>query len=80
MAAGQEIKGSRQTRTDGKRRYATRLFISDDGSTGVPAAGDAYPDDDGISARVCVDVSVEPEVIPGLFYHIARYVGFIAYA
>ena len=80
MAAGQEIKGSRRTHGHGKQRFATRLFISDDGSTGVPAAGDDYPGDSGITARVCVGApTVEPEVIPGIFYHAAQYVGFIAY-
>lgn len=80
MAAGQEIKGSRRTHGNGKQRFATRLFISDDGAEGVPVAGELYPDDSGISARVCVGApTVEPEVIPGIFYHVAQYVGFIAF-
>jgi len=78
MAAGQEIKGSREERETGKMTFGTQLFVTDDDSTGLPAIGSLFPDDSGISGRVCTEVTSEPEVVPGIYYHVATFQGFVA--
>ena len=83
MAAGQEIKGSRKETSNGKISTGIELWISDDGTSGpIPTAGGLYAPDAalGIKARRCVTVTDEPEVVPGIHYHVAKYVGFTAYS
>jgi len=78
--ASQEIKGSRKLWTDGKIRRVTQLFISDDGSSDVPVAGELFDLDTGITARVCYNTSKQPEVVPGIYYHQCDFQGWIAYS
>jgi len=77
---GTELLGGRRTWGEGYRRYAERLFVTNDGSTGVPARGDNFPGDSGLFARKCIYTpSCTPEGLPGLSLHHAVYAGLIAY-
>ena len=73
-----EVHGSRQASSNGERRIATRLFATDDGSTGLPAVGDVFPDDTGILARRCESITDDLTSLPGLHFHTIRYMGFVA--
>lgn len=75
-----ELAGSRQTSTDGQIKRAIRLFVTTDGSTGLPSKGSLYPDELGDTSRRRVGLETKPEVFPGLYYHIAHYIGFESYA
>jgi len=86
MAAGIEIKGSRQTRVDGKMTHGVMLFVSDDGTTGIPVVGTTFftppsgSEGTGIVSRRCVSVATDPEVLPGLHYSVAQFSAFKAYS
>lgn len=86
MASGTEIKGSRKESDGTAQRVAVRLFASDDGTSGLPSHGDDYPGDaaafpgNSELRRKCIGVSKDPNVIAGLWYHEARYVGMKAHA
>jgi len=82
MASGAEIKGSRKTWTRARESFAQVLRVSDDGTTDVPAIGDAFPGDAGatLTKRVAVKKTSDPEVIPGAWYHVITYNILRAYA
>lgn len=81
MAAGSEIKGSRSTNVGGKLTEATQLFVTDDGTTGIPAIGADYTGDAaGIMARKCISVRTDPEYFPGIYFHVVTFRQFVAYA
>ena len=86
MAAGQEIMGSRVSNDASKQKSGTMLFVSDDGTTGVPVVGTTFftpaggSVESGLTGRVCITVTVQPEVLPGVYYHVAQFVAFKAYA
>lgn len=75
---GSELRGSRQGALSysGNRRTATRLFATTDGITGLPAEGEQYPGDSGLTGRRCVDVSDDFESLPGLHLHRVIYRSF----
>jgi len=80
MASTVEIKGSRRTSVEGKQYMAEKLYVSDDGTTDVPAAGADYESESEVTGRKCVRADVEPEIIPGIYLVRVQYRGFVAYA
>jgi len=81
MAASTEIKGSRETRTNGKQNFITLIYISDDGTTSIPAPGTLLLSDVTPLGRRCAEVAVKPEEpAPGLFLVVVQGVGHIAFA
>ena len=80
MAASAEIMGSRNTEETSKFREIEKLMASDDGTTSVAAPRDLYLGDEGIAARRCAKVQVDPDALPGLFLVRESYRGRKAYA
>ena len=86
MAAGSEIKGSRQEIVQGKVTHGIMLHVSDDNSTGKPVVGTTYftPGDgsveSGVTGRICTRVKTDPEIFPGLYLHTGTFSAFVAYA
>jgi len=81
MAASTEIKGSRETRNNGKQKFTTLIYISDNGTTDIPAPGTLVLGDSGLLDRRCAEVSVKPEEpAPGMYLVVCQCVSFIAYA
>lgn len=84
MAAGSEVKGSRKETTVLEHRTGICLFVSDDGTTGVPVLGDAYPatSESGYSACLkmkATKIDTDPTVIPGVYFHTVQYAAFRAF-
>jgi hypothetical protein len=85
MAESLEVKGSRKVRTVGTQQVATTLWVTDDGYTSAPQVGADYVPDvttyaaDPLKRRKCFNVTVDPEVIPGVFFVTAQYRAFLSY-
>ena len=75
----QEVMGSRKTRTTGKQTSGVQIGVTDDNS-GIPATGDYFTGDSGLTGKIVTQVDVNPEVIPGLAFVEAQSQGFVAYA
>ena len=78
--AATELKGSRKVVTRVKTTHAVRLLASTDGDNTGQEIGDYYPSESGPTGRVVMDADVQPEALPGLFYHVIQYTGFRSYA
>ncbi len=77
--AFQEIKGSRDEHDSPTRRRAIIQGITADG-TGGPSKGDFFTGDSGILGRVCNNIVVDREAVPGIYMIRATYTAFVAYA
>lgn len=81
----QEVKGSRRQWEDGKFLYGERLFIADL-ATDAPATGADFTSTNGETAATtltelrAVQVSKDPEVIPGIWFIKVLFRAFKAYA
>jgi hypothetical protein len=76
-----EVKGSRRESQAGKELGGVRIGVADGESGGtVPARGDFWPSESGLTGRRCVSVSADPEVIPGVWFITAQYRAFRAYS
>lgn len=60
-----EVRGSRRESTLDNARVITSLGVSDDG-TNIPATGDLFTGDSGLTARRCTHVREDPHAVPGL--------------
>jgi len=82
MAEGIELKGSRKGWTQNKVRRGRQIWASDDAATDVPAVGDFFTPpggtiESGLTGRRCTEVTVEEEVLPGVYYHVATFEAFV---
>ena len=78
--AATELKGSRTTGI-APARTARRLFSADSVTAGL-SRGDDYPDDSALASelrRKLVKITADPNLIPGVFFVTADYVGFTEY-
>ena len=84
--AASEIMGSRRAWEDGKNKYGEALFVSTsyaeapsvgDGFTPAPTGSDI---ETGYLGRKCVKVTINPEVVPGVYLFKCTYMAFKAYA
>lgn len=74
----QELAGSRVAVTEKSNRSATRLMVSADGSTGLPAIPSVFPGDSSDkTGRWCVSIGDDTSTYPGLRYHVIQYAGFV---
>ena len=76
-----ELRNSRRTWEEGNRRYAERLFVSDDGDAEI-SRGAVYPDDSGDTdlARVAYAPTIAEHIMIGRYFHRILYVGFLAHS
>ena len=77
MATGFEVKFARRQSQRGNDKIATTMFVSDDGTTGVPVVGTTVFPLAGEAViptgRVCVDADTNQEEIPGVYVTRATY-------
>ena len=86
MAAGSEVRGSRSDGDQFFRKTGTMLFVSDDGTTGIPVTGTTFfttkaaATETAPNGRICVGVTSDWNSVSGLCVSTARFLGFPAYA
>lgn len=85
---GPELRGSRQEpNQDRNFKFGQMIFISDDGTTGVPVAGKDYftpapygsTIEIGLHGRICKNVVDDWDMVPGLCVSTATFIGAEAY-
>jgi len=85
-ATGPELRGSRQEpNQDRNFKYGQMIFISANGTTGVPVAGTTYftpaggTVESGLHGRICKSVTDDWNMVPGLCVSTAMFIGAEAY-